>query len=389
MQVQLIHDPADLERLAGEWQQLVSASGVDHPFLQWLWCVTWWRHYGAGSELAVVTVRRAGQLVGLAPLFVARFGTVSPVRRVFFLGAGEVCSEYLAFITRPGEEDEVTSAILDFLYDEWREWDELRLAPVIRQSPFADALRAYWQRRQALFAETPGAPCWQAELPESWADFFAAQPKKRRHELRRYAKRLCQHDSGFYEVAAESDLEPAWKELKRLHQLRWDTQGEPGCFVSPPFTAFHEDLLRALFPCSGVLLNTLRIGDRVAAAHYSFHHNNAVYSYQSGRDPMFDAVAPGQMLRMHEFRRAMARGDRVYDFLGGVDGYKRRWCNRLCPTAQFCAPAPRLARHVRFVVERTFDRLKRISRNHCPSETWQKLQRARRAIAGSCRAIGM
>src|SRR5206468_1747349 len=96
-------------------------------------------------------------------------------------------------------EHEVTSAILDFLYYDWQEWDELHLAAVMTDSPVAAALRCYWQDRQASFSEVPGPTCWQAELPRSWDKFLETRSKKRRHELRRYGKRLQAQAGTFLE----------------------------------------------------------------------------------------------------------------------------------------------------------------------------------------------
>ena len=46
MQIELVQNESRLEQLEQGWQELVSASSLNHPFLQWDWCTTWWRHYG-------------------------------------------------------------------------------------------------------------------------------------------------------------------------------------------------------------------------------------------------------------------------------------------------------------------------------------------------------
>jgi CelD/BcsL family acetyltransferase involved in cellulose biosynthesis len=383
MEIELVQDEAGLDQLEHAWQELVGASSVDHPFLQWDWCSTWWRHYSRDRKLLVVLARHDDRLMGIAPLFVGRSGRVRPIRSVCFLGTGEICSEYLGFICRRGFEYEVTEAILDFLYGEWDEWDEIRLTAVQSDSALADAMRRYWITRGLLFAESPGPLCWQAQLPANWDEFMVALPKKRRHELRRYTRRVESHGGSFNGVRTEEELRFAWNELKRLHQVRWNGAGQPGCFVSPQFAAFHDELLPRLFRRSELILNVLKLGHEAAAVNQSFRHAGVVYSYQCGRDPARAQLAPGQTLRFFEFRQAVERGDRVYDFLGGSERYKLDWSTRACATSNFSAPALGWGRRAEFLVTAGLDRFKRFSRARLPGRTWEGLQKVHHALVGT------
>ena len=60
------------EALAGEWDELVRAMPRPSPFLLHGWLAEWWRHHGAGKELAVHVARQDGRLVAALPLVVHR-----------------------------------------------------------------------------------------------------------------------------------------------------------------------------------------------------------------------------------------------------------------------------------------------------------------------------
>src|SRR5689334_19579260 len=77
---------AGFAALAAGWDELVEASPRPSPFLLHGWLAAWWKHYGEGCRLAVVTARRGERLVGVLPLYVSRQG---PVRVARFLGAHE------------------------------------------------------------------------------------------------------------------------------------------------------------------------------------------------------------------------------------------------------------------------------------------------------------
>ena len=100
MQIQVVSEDRDWERLEGEWRELVAASDADSPFLQWEWVSAWWRHYGMGNQLAVLLARNDEELLGIAPLFIEHRRPPFGPRVIRFLGTGEVFSEYLSFIAR-------------------------------------------------------------------------------------------------------------------------------------------------------------------------------------------------------------------------------------------------------------------------------------------------
>ena len=92
MQVQVISEDRDWERLEGDWRELVAASDADSPLLQWEWVSAWWRHYGMGNQLAVLLARNDEELLGIAPLFIEHRRPPFGPRVIRFLGTGEVFS---------------------------------------------------------------------------------------------------------------------------------------------------------------------------------------------------------------------------------------------------------------------------------------------------------
>src|SRR5947207_10109561 len=59
---------AELDALAGEWDELVRAMPRPSPFLLHGWISEWFRHEGDGCDLEVHLARRDGRLVGALPL---------------------------------------------------------------------------------------------------------------------------------------------------------------------------------------------------------------------------------------------------------------------------------------------------------------------------------
>jgi CelD/BcsL family acetyltransferase involved in cellulose biosynthesis len=376
MQIEVVSTNAQLDRLAPEWNELIADSESDNPFLQWEWCSTWWRHYGAGHEPAIILVRDSGRLVGLAPLYVERGVQARHPGLMQFIGTGEVCSEYLGFVLRRGQELDAGRDLIHFLLRDCRiHWRQLRLTHVPTNSPTAALLQAGLHDQQRLFRIDRAATSWNIELAPTWDEFLEFVGSKRRGRFRRALRELEKHQFEFHEVTSESELDSAWEDLKRLHQARWRRQGMPGCFASSRFAGFHRELLRPLWRRGGLLLSLLRRSGQAVAASYCLRHRGRVYFYQGGIDPEAIQFRPGHCLRVCELRRAIERGDRVFDFLSGDEDYKAQWATDQIEMIQCTVAGPGLLPRVRFGFESATKWAKESARSHLPVQTWSKLRR--------------
>src|SRR5262245_48527627 len=146
MRFEILRRMSELDEAERNWNELVSDSLQDTPFLQWEWCSTWWRHYGQGHDLAIVVALDEDRWMGLAPLYVDRNGGWRG-HELRFLGTGEVCSEYLGFVLRKGYESEVSRALIERVvrddFPSWRIWRVTELPVMGAVPPILDSfLRA-------------------------------------------------------------------------------------------------------------------------------------------------------------------------------------------------------------------------------------------------------
>lgn len=66
--VTLCRDFGEFGALAGEWDALHRRCATATPFQSHAWLHSWWISYGQEGRLRVLLVRRAGRLIGAAPL---------------------------------------------------------------------------------------------------------------------------------------------------------------------------------------------------------------------------------------------------------------------------------------------------------------------------------
>jgi CelD/BcsL family acetyltransferase involved in cellulose biosynthesis len=338
MRVARIRTADELAALAPEWNCL--AGGI--PFRRHEWMATWQRCYG--GELFVVAVRTSsGALVGIAPWYVDR--SLPNGRVVRFLGSGEACSDYLGILATPEFAAPAVDAVADYLCGSAADaWDSIELEGVDADEPTIRRLVAAVQQRDALVVERPGLNCWRLALPESWEAYLAGVSKSHRKQLRRIETRLLDTNRAtLHSVRTEAELPAAWPTFVDLHQRRRAALGEKGCFASPRFAAFHEEVARRFAANGALRLDLLQMDGKPAAAEYHFAGGGVAFAYQAGVAPELMEEEPGRTITVALIRRAIEDGLSAIDFLRGDEPYKAHFRAVARPTTVVRIVAPRAA----------------------------------------------
>lgn len=339
---------------ADDWDRL--AHGV--PFRSWAWTSYWWRHYGDGQDrqggnrslFTLGVVDPAGSLIGIAPWYVE--SSLAEGRVVRFLGTGEVCSDYLSVLCAPGMEDMVGAALADWLAavhareagrgadrgqdgrDQDR-WDLVELTGVDAEDTAVERLARELEGRGYTVHRRDGPSFWRIELPSDWDEYLARLSKDHRKRVRRLLRGVLA--SGRVEAhRAErlDDLAEAQDVLVDLHQRRWRSLGEPGCFASSRFAAFHRGVMADLLRSGQLHLQWLELDGRPIAAEYALAGDGVIYAYQSGVDPDALEHSPGRLSHIVMLREAIEQGYRAVDLLRGDEPYKPHWRARPRPSVE-------------------------------------------------------
>ncbi|NLE39267.1 MAG: GNAT family N-acetyltransferase [Pirellulaceae bacterium] len=327
----------ELEPLADDWDRL--SGGM--PFRSWAWLSTWWRHYGNDQaddrQLCVPCVfDHHDRLVGVAPWYTSRSRAWGCVIR--FLGDGEVCSDYLSVLCQAGLEDDVAQALADWLLarcsgesDPWsngpeEDWGLLELASVDAQDAVVPRLAQGLVEGGGGVDRREGMSCWRVELPSTVDEYAARFSKHARKRFRQLLRGTRESGKAILHTAQNvGEFSEALEILIDLHQRRRRSLGQPGCYASERFAAFHRDVAPRMFLAGHAQLHVLRHGGRPVAAEYQLCGDGIVYAYQTGIEPERLDLAPGRMCQAAILRWAIENGYRAYDMLRGDEPYKRHW----------------------------------------------------------------
>ena len=321
-----------LHALAAEWERLWAQSPTATPFQSPHWLIPWWHQFGRGGLSTLAIRDAAGELVGIAPLYVH---SSKGLRTMRFLGAGT--SDYLDILARPSREEDVVTATIADLATQADRWDAVELQQLPASSPLLKVSRIGVEWGDTL----PADPC--PILPLG-SENHAGSGRLRANLVA--DRRRLERDFGrvAIEEANAETFATAFECLERLHAARWSARGELGVLGAEEVVAFHRSAARGLLDRGVLRLYLLVAGEVVAGAYYGFLHAGRAYYYLGGFDPRFRPYGIGNQLVAHAIAQARREGASVFDFLRGQESYKYRWGASDTPT--FCR---------RFVRDRSTD----------------------------------
>jgi CelD/BcsL family acetyltransferase involved in cellulose biosynthesis len=306
-----------------EWNNLLSGSVTDTPFLRYEYQQTWWEHRGGGEwqnpKLVLVTAREDEKLIGIAPLFISEYDGQSAL---LLIGSIEV-SDYLDLIVRMDDHASFLTGLLDFLSsflpDSWSGVDWYNLPD---SSPTLAALKAEsaqrgWTRLEEMYRPTP-----RIALNGDFEEYLGRVEKKQRHEIKRKMRRAEASERGVrWYISDMADVE---FEIDSFLSLMEHDQGKAG-FLHDDMRGQMRAVIRAAHENGWLWLAFLEAdGQRIAAA-LNFDYNNKLWGYNAGVNRDFMDLSPGWVLLGYVLQWACENNRTEFDFMRGDEEYKYRF----------------------------------------------------------------
>ena len=304
LEVSVVTHARGLQQLAREWRELADGSGAT-PFLSFDWTWACWRHGRRfASTLHVVTGRRGGHLVAVAPLCVGRFGVLRVLRYI-----AEGRSDYLGVLAASEADGvELLQSVASM-----RTWD---IAVLISS------------RVPTLTDGTLSLPAYQRVLTTSsymaldgdWSALVAEGPnwlQRMRRKLRKFEAAGGRCDR-YYGADAAARIAA----VAEVERKSWRSQRGLLHFADEKGRGFFAEALTALGPTKGLELWIASIGDQPIAFELNLRTTSWIGLYFGAHDEEHRSLGPGAVLEFVSIRQAWSEGVREYDYLAGAEAYK-------------------------------------------------------------------
>jgi CelD/BcsL family acetyltransferase involved in cellulose biosynthesis len=313
----LLRSDAELQALEPEWRALYASTAVRNPFWSYEWMAACRSHVAPRSRPYILTARRDGRLVGVAPLRLERELLFRVLRFV-----GDRRSDYQGFLVAAGEPG-VERLLLDALAQSSHEWD-LALLRQLTDDYTAlhrtDALPASLRSRGSLGTVSP---C--VRLPDDWAQFCKDGPSAVRRAAR--AERKFRKRGGTVERIVGEGAVQHLDTLALVEARSWKLRRGMTVLQSGARRAFYQQLLAQLAPRGELEVWLARMDGRPVAFLINLRTPDKVWFYLGSYDASYRSYFPGGVLHYCCLQQLWEAGLREYDLLNGDEAYKFDWAN--------------------------------------------------------------
>ena len=324
MNVRVIENDAEFAALADTWEALQANAVTTSVFGGFDWQHLWWRTYGKDKQLKLLVATEGDAVVGVLALHIQTVPILRvPVRLLRFVGTGgDTYPDDLGPVLAPGHEAAAARALAEAAI-RLSGWDVLLLTDLDPACPFTKAIEAAARAGRLDVLTGQSERIAYIDLPATFDAWLQTLHGDRRYRIRKLRKKAnATHPTRFFVFDDPATLDGGIDRLIALHHKRWKSIGQAHAFATPDYVGFHRAVMAACLRKNRLRLYALEMGGQVVAMYYFYKFRDRVYLMQSGFDPDFSDVKPGQVLLGYIIESAITEGHKVLDFLKGDHRYK-------------------------------------------------------------------
>lgn len=335
MRVKIVELPemAELER---QWLDLECRSHGGF-FVSWAWIGVWLANLPHGSALRLIRAEKEGKVVGLGilvrgvpkkilnlPYCATEHLHETGVREI------DMVIEHNDFLLDASCEDEARSAMIDCWLGGVDRVAELSVPGSSKAAWLSDAIEPSRHGMKRFDMTMKSHAMDLNEVRRVDGDPVVLLNSRTRSKIRRAMREYSKH--GEFRVEQSSSVMESleWLDsMRMLHQKRWVSKGEPGCFSNPKFGRFHRMMIARNHARGCVIVLRINVGNSTLGYLYGFSDSERFYLYQCGFD--YELVEcnsmPGLVCHVLAMRFLALNGLKFYDFMAGCSGYKSALSN--------------------------------------------------------------
>ncbi len=312
------------ETLSSCWLASEAPLPWDCLFVLPPWLKVWWTAFGDGWALRIMSVRQGKELVGIAPLRVLG-------GEARFIGGPDVC-DYLDFVVAPGRDPEFFRVLIEELRQQGiRQMD---LGPVRADSTVMNGLSPVAERLGCEFSSQLEDLSYELALPANWEAYLGLLKGTERHEIRRKLRRL--EEAARVEFRKVEDPIEVRRSMDTFLGLFGANRSDKAAFMTSLRARFFRALAEDMARSGALKLFFLELDAQPAAAVICFHDHSTFYLYNNGYDNRFRSLSVGFLSKVLSIREAIREGKKRFDFLKGVEAYKRHLGGKPVPLYRCC-----------------------------------------------------
>jgi CelD/BcsL family acetyltransferase involved in cellulose biosynthesis len=313
-----------LEHYEDIWDNLLSKSLDNNPFVTYEWLTAWSKYFGGSNDLQVFTLEDYTRCSIVAPVCYSNYKAFGSVRRkASFIGAPD--SDYHVFLIKNLQDASTAiNSLLEGIIDDSGA-DCLALTDVPEDSATSVLLQTIKAGNLAVSSNIINH-CPYITLPNDYESFLRNLGSNMRRNLKVWERQAIKdYRVKFISYSEIGSVKEAMKIFFKLHQKRQVSKGDCGVFADQINERFHMDIADAFDKKGWLALFFLTFNDEPVACIYGYEYRQKFYAYLCGFDPDYALFRPGYLVFKKTIEQSVHKNFSQFDFLRGDEEYKSRW----------------------------------------------------------------
>lgn len=315
----------DLEAAGIDWNNVLSHSLDDNPFLTYEWLSEWWRSFGKGRKLQLLAVKEEDRVLLMIPLMISTYKAFGvKFRKLEFVATP--ASDYHNFVMTDFEKNAEVTELLRKKLRQNLGVNSMELTEIPEHSWTAKFLGDLNMDGNWKTTTRSLNLCPYINLPESMDKLLGNLGSNFRRNLKRWQKSAEKdYTIRFLKCNEIGSVEEGMKIFFELHQKRWASKDKPGLFSNNQFRDFHMAVAKTFAQKGWLSLFFLTFNGTPVSAIYGYEYNQKMYNYLTGFDPKYEAQRPGSLIFKNAIEYSISKGVTEFDFMRGGESYKTSW----------------------------------------------------------------
>lgn len=333
-----VEGEAEFHTLRAEWNALADAAPRRHVFLHHEWFDAAWAWRKSDARLAILSVRKHDQLVGIAPLILesTRLARL-PLQRLALLTVPD--TQFADILLAP-EHNEPAAAAIAAAIAARPGWDYLALTHLRETAVALHALLPALRSAGIAATHKPFGENPLIELGGEWEAFYATRGrrlKKSNNLTANRIKKVGTPDIEWLHGHADPAILQSWQaDLIRVSAASWkETTGLT--LDNPGPQAFATRLLAHAGECGWLSLWRLTLDGVTIATEFQLDYDGDIFALRADYDQAYRELSAGSYLNWKLLEQMFATDLRRYYLGPGGNAYKARWTEAAEPLDQLVA----------------------------------------------------
>ncbi|MBI5021909.1 MAG: GNAT family N-acetyltransferase [Ignavibacteriales bacterium] len=333
--IKLIDNIDDLKNWRDDWNNLVLHSATPSLFISYEWLITWWQcHKNDKLKLFVLMVVKNDELIGIAPLMKIRhnifgFGwnSIEFISMMSHAYSPTNCSGMLDIISTSANSPIVVDAIIEYLKFRNREWSYARLNPIPHDSITISSVANiagktfYRYHQRNVFS---GATIY---IVNSWDQYNKGLMNNLYNNIVSAERKLMKlGEIEIKEMTSSPEFDKWYDDILSIERRSW--KWSRGVRINEKvFKNFYKQIAEQASVNGWLRLWFLFLDGKAIAYDFAIDHNNKITGLKSSFDDEYRKYSPGNILKLHSFKKYFEENKSSIDLLWGDLYSKRNWTN--------------------------------------------------------------